>query len=493
MGKVEKRDDDSVTTGATVAAGRSPATEDGVAAGRSPATADGVAVSQSQLEFPWLDLPWQMTLLVDEASAALGVDPPLIAGPCLAALAGCIGNRRRIVVKSGTWTEAAVLWVAIVMRSGGKKTPAMGLVLEYLQEREAAELAEAQARKAEYEKELENWKSAPKDQRGDRPEKPEPAMRMLVSDVTTEAVLAIHADAPLGLLLHRDELAGWLRSFNQYKGGGRGGDAQCWAEMHQGRPALVDRKGGPTLSVPRACVSICGGLQPEVLNSTLAGEHLHDGITSRVLFIAPFEKVKRWSDATISDDTHKAWAGLLDGVLALRPNEDGTPVDLHMTAQAKASWIRYYNDHAQREADAEGPLTSALSKLEAATARLALIIQVGYDPQSTEVDVGAMKAAIKVSEWFEEQARRVYAGIEESEQDRDRRKLREWIGERGGSITVRDLTRLGPLKFRKSAKEALDDLVTTGFAERRREPGRKADTYYLCDCDSCDTSNGEPN
>jgi hypothetical protein len=224
-------------------------------------------LSQSQPDdFPVDLLPERVRVFVLEAADALGVDLALVAGPCLAALAGCIGNRRRIVIKEGSWREACVLWIATVMRSGGKKTPTNSLVLEHLHELEAAEIEET-ARRAQS-------------------EKPEPAKRLLVSDITIEGLLSVHARAPLGLLLHRDELAGWLRSFNQYKGG-KGSDAQVWTELHQGNPCLIDRKGSGTLSVPRAAVSIVGGVQPELLGDVLRGEHLYDGVASRVLFIAP--------------------------------------------------------------------------------------------------------------------------------------------------------------------------------------------------------------
>ena len=114
------------------------------------------------------------------------------------------------------------------------------------------------------------------------------------------------------------------------------------------------------------------GIQPELLRKALCGDHLYDGIASRLLFVAPPETTKRWTEKTISEETLKGWADLLDELLALQPNEDGTPKDLPMNADAKAVWVEHYNDHAQREAEEDGPLRAAMSKLEAATARLAL-------------------------------------------------------------------------------------------------------------------------
>jgi hypothetical protein len=281
-------------------------------------------------------------------------------------------------------------------------------------------------------------------------------------------------------------LGGWFRSFNQYKAGGQGGDAQVWAELHRGEPALIDRKAGGTLSVPRAAVSIIGGIQPELLQATLGGEHLFDGIASRLLFVAPPERLKKWNEATINNKTRKMWTGRLDKLLALQPGEDGAPVDLPMTRAAKALWVKFYRDHAQRETQEYGPLRSALAKLEAVTARLALVVQLADDPQSTAVASRAMRAGIAIGLWFESQARRVYQGLEETKQQKDRRVAREWIANKGGKITPSEFARCGPSRLRQRASEVLNDLVAAGLARLSKPPGHRGRVYVLCDCDSSD-------
>jgi hypothetical protein len=427
----------------------------------SPATKAAVGevsqLSQSQPDaFPVEVLPDRVARIVSEAAEALGVDPALIAGPCLAVLAGCIGNRRRIVLKPGSWSEACVLWTAIVMPSGTGKTPAINLVLAHLHKLEAAEIEGEKGR------------------------------RFLVSDITTEGLLSVHASAPLGLLLYRDELGGWLGGFNQYKSG-KGSDAQTWTEMYQGNPCIIDRKGSGTLRVRRAAVSIVGGIQPELLRKALSGEHLYNGVASRFLFIAVPERPMLWNEEKFNDETREGWSSLVEELLALQPNEDGTPVDLPMTEKAKAAWVSYHNEHAERQSHETGPMQAAMSKLKGAAARFALAIQLASNPQSVTVAVKAMKAGILLSKWFEGQARRVYQGLEETEQERDRREACEWIAsKRGGSTTVRDLARNGPGRLRKRAGEILADLVTEDLAKRSPQEGHRAEIYMLCDSDSCD-------
>ena len=61
------------------------------------------------------------------------------------------------------------------------------------------------------------------------------------SDATVEAVAPILEANPRGVLLARDELAGWIRSFDRYAGGKGGGDAAHWLSMHNGEAVVVDR------------------------------------------------------------------------------------------------------------------------------------------------------------------------------------------------------------------------------------------------------------
>ena len=87
-----------------------------------------------------------------------------------------------------------------------------------------------------------------------------------------------------------------------------------------------------------------------------------------------------------------------------------------------------------------------------------------------------MEAGIQIAEWFANEAERVYHTFKEKPEDRERRKLVEWISAKGGSATARDLSR-DPRKYRKdetgkgdAAACALEGLVTVGLGEWKEEP-----------------------
>ena len=210
--------------------------------------------------FPVGALPDPIRTFVATSAQAIGCDPSYVALPLLAALASAIGNTRRLELKRG-WTVPAIIWAAIVGESGTSKTPAFRLVMRFVRERERKALernAEAMRQYetdlARYEKALGEWKR--KKTTDDPPEKPiaPEATRYVVSDTTVEALAPLLLSNPRGLLLSRDELSGWIGSFDRYAGGKGGADAANWLSMHVGESIIVDRKTGiqRTTFVPSA-------------------------------------------------------------------------------------------------------------------------------------------------------------------------------------------------------------------------------------------------
>jgi len=80
-------------------------------------------------------------------------------------------------------------------------------------------------------------------------------------------------------------------------------------------------------------------------------------------------------------------------------------------------------------------------------------------------------AGIKLARWFAAEAVRIYAVLRESQEERDVRKLVEWITSQGGRVTVRQMQRSNSRKWPSSelAEEALGKLVEMGLG-RWEEP-----------------------
>src|SRR5260370_5684154 len=118
---------------------------------------------------------------------------------------------------------------------------------------------------------MEEWKSLPKEERGDKPEEPEDPPCWITSDATIEALGELLRDNPRGLLLARDELDAWFQSFARYRGKSGGSDRAQWLELHQAGTLRIDRltRERKRLAVRRAAVSLTGTIQPGLLANAL--------------------------------------------------------------------------------------------------------------------------------------------------------------------------------------------------------------------------------
>ena len=154
------------------------------------------------------------------------------------------------------------------------------------------------------------------------PDKPTSG-RCWCSDTTVEALAQILGDAPRGILVIRDELSGLLRGFDQYKSS-KGADVAHFLEMHRAGHLLVDRKTGDrsTISVPRAAVSIAGGIQPEILRRALGEENFENGLAARFLMAMPPRRAKLWRDRTLDRALVDRIAEIYDWLFALEGGTD---------------------------------------------------------------------------------------------------------------------------------------------------------------------------
>ncbi len=397
--------------------------------------------------FPLAALPEPARGYVDACAAAIGCDPAYVALPVLSVLAGAIGNTRRIALKRG-WSEPCILWCAIVGESGTMKSPALDHAREFPRRRQAQAMKRHRFALAEYENamlayqaDLLEWKRRQGD-RGEPPRQPdEPSMeRSIIDDATIEAVAPILMQNWRGGLILKDELGGWVGGFDRYAKPRRGGgEAAKWIEMHGGRPVIIDRKTGTprTIYIPRAAVTVCGGIQPGILRRLIGQEERDNGLLARLLMAYPPRRPRRWTEAEPAEQLTAALERVYGRLWELAPttNDDGEPAPalMDLTAEAKAMFIEFVNAHGAEQFELDGDLAAAWSKLEGYAARLALLHQLvrcAHNPSSVDcdrVDADSMTAGITLARWFGGEDRRIYAALEETVIDTDRRELVELI------------------------------------------------------------------
>lgn len=430
--------------------------------------------------FPVDALPEAIRGYVVAGSLAIHCDPSYLALPLLVALASAIGNTRRLELKRG-WLVPPILWGAIIGESGTAKTAALHRVLRPICQRQQQALKrydeaykQYKVERYRWERDMLAWKKRGQGLPPAEPDEPT-AQRFLVSDTTVEALAPILLANPRGLLMARDELSGWIGSFDRYAARGRAStDAASWLSMFNAESITVDRKTGTprTIHVPRAAVCICGGIQPAILRRVLGLEHRENGLAARLLLAYPPRRAKRWTEDDIDPKAEAELVQLFDRLYELQPTvgEDGEPrpVLVRLSSEAKTVWTEYYDAHAVEQVDLIGDMASAWSKLEEYPARLALVHHFvrwasGDVADECLLDAASMTAGITLAQWFKHEARRVYAMLDETDEERSQRQLMEWIEKRGGTVTARQV-QMGCrwLRGPGMADAALEKLVRAG-------------------------------
>jgi hypothetical protein len=252
------------------------------------------------LEDDALPAGWEAWITAEAAARACPRD--YVAAGLIGAASAWIGNARRIAA-TADWIEPAHLWFALIGAPSTGKTPALRPMIDASRKLERdAELAWHDA-VVKYERDVEAASAADKLWREDvgraakgkvsppdrpvaaeAPYKP-PRPRVITMDTSTEELQQLLAENPRGLLHMRDELSGWLGSFDRY--GGDGADRGFYLECWNGGPYVCDRVkfNDVPLRIEHALLSVIGGMVPDRLRETLADAD--DGLPARFIYVWP--------------------------------------------------------------------------------------------------------------------------------------------------------------------------------------------------------------
>lgn len=432
-----------------------------------PCTTEELEIVQSG-SIPWKPfpvdlLPRQARDFVVAQSAALNCDQSMIGPATLVVLAAGIGNSFRVKIKNA-WKEPSTLWLAVISPSGTMKSPAVSAATEPVSSLELDLKDEHEGRLYLYEQELVQFNALPKAEKKSQDEPVEPARKRLrVSDSTIESIALNHMQNARGLLLARDELAGWIGSFDRYARGES--DLQAWIEMYDGRYVQIDRKttNPPVLDLPHPAVCVVGTVQPKIYADKLKEAHFVSGFLPRQLLVHPPERPRQWTDAEVSDEVRESYHGLVRSLYRLP--FDGKPGTISLSRGAKRIYTDFYNENASIMEDlTDGVLRSVLSKVEAIAARLSLILHLSDHPSAEpeEITEDAMTRAVGLATWFRQESARIYDvfGFEEKSLSRDERLAEELPEE----FTWEDVAGLWEVQRRASFK-TIKRLIEKGLAE----------------------------
>ena len=400
---------------------------------------------------------------ITDAAAAAACPPDYVAAPLLSGASVLIGHSRWARAIEG-WEEPPHLWTISVGDSGDGKSPGMDTlhreVLPELERRMVGDFPERLREwraAAEFDKAAEKqWQDSVRTAQKEGkvvPPPPRPIVssvepqrpRLRQHDVTVEKVaLVLATAAPKGLLIVRDEIAGWIDGMATYNPAGRA----FWVESYGGRPYRVERVKHPDpIEIARLAVAVNGGTQPERLEKLLAAAD--DGLIARMMWF--------WPDPVAFELTEKtpgtAWAvTALDRLreLDLRPGDPPCPILVPLTAEGRVAMREFGREMQARRTNAGGLLRSAIGKARGSALRIALTLEWlwwcakdDFAMPPTEISLAAFEAAAAlIDEYLLPMAERVFGDAAATGNERNAATLARWIiNERPAEVHVRDLQR----------------------------------------------------
>ncbi len=284
-------------------------------------------------------LPGPLAAFTAEQSALTGVDPTVIGLACLVACAGCIHDGFKIQPKQHEtgWTESARLWGVIVGDPASKKSPGISKAIAPLQAIDKRlGLAHKDTRR-EYDEAHREWERKKGQNKGPPPVKPcEP--RLLVSDTTVEALSDVMADNPQGVMVYRDELAGWFGSMDAYNAKGNSKDRAFWLEAYNGGVKRIDRVTRGHIIVENCSACLLGGIQPEIFAKKVKDVE-GDGLLQRFMVVVA-SPAQQDEDRPANAQALTAYTDLIEALQRMQPAFDAQPFRLSEEAQmVRREWI----------------------------------------------------------------------------------------------------------------------------------------------------------
>lgn len=435
---------------------------------------------------------------ITRAAAAKGAPAGYVATALLSVAGGLIGNARW-AQPWAEWAEPPVMNVALIGPPSAGKSPALDAVVNPLAEIEIEANADwqqrrcdhatgklaAETRRAAWEVEVKTAVKSglvPPTMPADAAEPETPQRRRIIStDPTPEKAARLSAANPRGMILQRDELAGWIAGMGRYSSGGGGAERGFWIQAYGGRSWTPDRvkDGDDETAVPHLTWAIVGGIQPDRLaTALLQGDD--DGLAARFLYCWPEPTPPRRPPLGRSLAEAATWLAKLRNLPWTAP----APLLLPFSEPAQAALQDWREEAARLEHGAAGLFLSWVGKLPGFAVRLALIFahlawsEAGHADAPTEIgEPDMLRAVTFLHEYAVPMARRAFGEAALPQAERDARRLARWIQRqrpRPSTVNAKELRRManGPgIPDAARLDAALAELEGLGWV-RRTDPNR---------------------
>ena len=318
--------------------------------------------------------------------------------------------------------------------------------------------------------------------------------RYRTEDGTVAKIGELLKQNPDGILIHRDELIGWLKSLDRY---GHEGDRAFYLESWNGTGSFtVDRIERGTLHIPALCLSILGGIQPGPLSTyvyqAVSGGCGDDGLIQRFqMSVWPdvpsnWKNVDRWPDT----NAQKRACLIFDRLTHLIvPNDERAEIPAIRFDDEGQEVFNDWRAQLENKVHLESlspALESHLAKYRSLMPSIALILYLtdAVDRELPITKVGkeyALRAAMWC-DYLETHAYRIYNTAQNPTMESARELLKHiQKGDVVDGFSTRDVYRKqwSKLTSPEEAQRAVDVLKEYGWIQPEKSTHSKSQLYYI--------------
>jgi len=358
--------------------------------------------------FPLEIFPDDLQKLIINVSESYKVPKDTVATVVLTLLSVAIGNAIRISPKSD-WREPPFLWTIIVGYSGSGKTPFVNKLLEPIFQRDKyayevyeTEWVKYEVAKINYDKKIKklDYVSTLKD----KPKKPK-LKKFIITDTTVEALAIAMKNNPRGLLLEQDEISGFIRGLDQYKG--KGNDRQKYLELWNCKPWVIESATKRSSKVQHTGCSILGGIQPMILPTIFEHNAFVEGLVPRFVVSLMDNHIPKLTKDSVSKENLDIWNKYVMDCYSLPLEEDNQgdyyPQIIKFDESALDIFLDFCNGYRDKEIFMSDVERVFVPKLINYTARVAGILHVVHKKEGN-IDFATVQDSSKAINYFAGQA-----------------------------------------------------------------------------------------
>ena len=354
--------------------------------------------------FPGSIFPQIMQKLMRELETTLNFSPDYTSASILYAVSVSMGNRIQLKVKN-SWLEKSNLYMVLVGRTGDVKSHSVSFCLNPLMKLDKENFEQYIIKKKEFEQLPVEEKS----------KSTVPVLsQLLLNDFTPEAFVKAHYFNPRGIGLYTDEIAGFFNSFNQYR---KGSEEESYLSAWSGKPIIKNRISGDEMRVDNTKVDIIGTMQEGILSSVFQSNKMKNGFIDRLLFVLPHKYVdNKWNDLDLDEKYIEWYSEFISKIYNLAENSETV---LEFQPDAKEYLYRWQNSQ-KHDFDFEYQRGVSV-KLQQYVLRFSILIEVIHsvcnDQKLKNISLKTLKSAIKLRDYFFENAVRVFEIIDNTYYD----------------------------------------------------------------------------